>query len=87
MRDISKLSNRAKIEWAWMTNNSVMVYEPASTLEATQRVIKILDAKYKKADLNAVVNERCTHLMSSDQKKLLELLTEFEDLFDGTLGY
>ncbi len=57
MRDIGKLSTRAKIERAWMANNSVMIHEPASTLEATQRIIKILDAKYKKADLNAVVYE------------------------------
>ncbi len=69
-----------------MVNNSVTNHEPKSTLEATQRIIKILDAKYKKADLNAVVYERCTHLNSSDQEKLLKLLTEFEDLFDGTLG-
>ncbi len=36
MRDISKLSTRAKIERAWMTNNSVMIHEPKSTLEAMQ---------------------------------------------------
>jgi hypothetical protein len=36
-----------------------MIHEPKSTLEATQRVIKILDAKYEKADLNAVVTENC----------------------------
>ena len=48
MRDISKLSTRAKIERAWMANNSVMIHEPKSTLEATQWVVKILDAKYEK---------------------------------------
>ena len=37
-----------------MANNSVTNHEPKSTLEATKRVVKILDAKYEKADLNAV---------------------------------
>ncbi len=45
-----------------------------------------MDAKYEKADLNAVVTEHCTHLSIPDQEKLLKLLTKFEDLFDGTLG-
>ena len=40
----------------------------------------------KKADLNAVVVDSCKHLNVSNQVKLLKLLTNFEDLFDGTLG-
>ena len=52
-----------------MANNSVRIHEPKSTLEATQRVVKILDAKYEKADLNAVVTENCKHLSSLDQKR------------------
>ena len=69
-----------------MANNSVMIHEPKSTLEATLRVVKILDAKHANANLNAVANENCNHMSTSDQEKLLKLLTEFEDLFDGTLG-
>ena len=34
VRDITKLSTRAKIERAWMENNSDMIHEPKSTLEA-----------------------------------------------------
>ncbi len=30
--------------------------------------------------------DNCKHLSVPDQEKLLKLLTEFEDLFDGTLG-
>ena len=63
-----------------------MVHEPQSMHEATQRVVHILDAKYEKADLQSVVSANCTHLSLLDQNKLLELLTEFEELFDGTLG-
>ena len=45
-----------------------------------------MDAKYEKADLNAVIADNCKHLSVPDQEKLLKLLTKFEDLFDGTLG-
>ncbi len=48
MRDILKLSIRAMIDRAWIANNIVIIHEPMSAVEATQRVIRILDAKYKK---------------------------------------
>jgi hypothetical protein len=69
-------------------NHSLLanLMEPKSTKEATNRVVQILDANNKKADLQAVVKDNCTHLSANKQKKLLELLTEFELLFDGTLG-
>jgi hypothetical protein len=54
--------------------------------EATQQVVHILDAKCEKADLQSVVSTKCTHLSLQDQNKLMELLIEFEELFDGTLG-
>ncbi len=38
------------------------------------------------ADLQSVVSTNCFHLRLQDQTRLLELLTEFEELFDGTLG-
>eukprot|EP00804_Cyclotella_cryptica_P016192 CCRYP_005685-RA/>CCRYP_005685-RA protein AED:0.45 eAED:0.81 QI:0/0/0/1/0.5/0.33/3/0/553 len=60
--------------------------EPQSTLEATKRLIKILDAKYEKADLRAIVRDNCTHLSGQEQARLLELLQEFEELFSGKLG-
>jgi hypothetical protein len=60
MKDINKISTRAKIERAWMANNSVMIHEPKNTLEATQWVVKILDSKYEKVDLNAVVEKTAT---------------------------
>eukprot|EP00804_Cyclotella_cryptica_P023131 CCRYP_000340-RA/>CCRYP_000340-RA protein AED:0.47 eAED:0.73 QI:0/0/0/1/0/0.5/2/0/129 len=63
-----------------------MANEPQSTQEATQRIVKILDANYKKVDLQSIISTNCTHLSLQDQISLLELLTEFEELFDGTLG-
>eukprot|EP00804_Cyclotella_cryptica_P018327 CCRYP_017977-RA/>CCRYP_017977-RA protein AED:0.45 eAED:0.45 QI:0/-1/0/1/-1/1/1/0/150 len=60
--------------------------EPQSMLEATKRLIHILDAKYEKVNLKAIVKDNCTHLSVPEQTKLLELLQEFEELFNGTLG-
>ncbi|MFM8588489.1 MAG: RNase H-like domain-containing protein [Bacteroidota bacterium] len=68
-----------------LTNSLAKAKEPASTEEATKRVVRILDANYKKANLQEIVNS-CTHLSSEEQEMLLELLTEYEPLFDGTLG-
>jgi hypothetical protein len=49
-------------------------------------VQQILDAKYRKADLQSVVRDICKHLSSDQQKKLLQLLKKYESLFDNTLG-
>ncbi len=60
--------------------------EPVSTRNATNRVLEILDAKYDKANLPAIVRDNCSHLTPLQQEKLLSLLLDFESLFDGTLG-
>jgi hypothetical protein len=49
-------------------------------------VIWILDAKFKKADLQSIVRDNYKHLSADQQKKLLQLLKKYESLFDGTLG-
>ena len=85
MRNIESLTNKSKVQEAWAISN-VLAHEPTSTEQATQRAVKILDAKYKKADLQAVVTN-CTQLNSVEKNKLLELLKKFEPLFDGTLGH
>jgi hypothetical protein len=43
-----------------------MLHEPKSTLDATNRVVGILDAKYEKADLGSVVDEHCKHQLLHD---------------------
>ena len=60
--------------------------EPNSTCEATNSVLEILDANYQKANLAEIVNDYSTHLSNPERHKLLKLLTEFEVLFNGTLG-
>ena len=66
--------------------NCLVSNGPRSTELATQCILKILDAKYEKANLPELVKTTCLHLSSNERFKLLEVLTEFEDLFDGTLG-
>jgi hypothetical protein len=47
-------------------------------------MVEILDAKYEKADLPAIIRENYSHLKVSDREKLLSVLLTFELLFDGT---
>jgi hypothetical protein len=60
--------------------------EPQSTKDATKRVTQILDAKYQKADLQSIARDDCKHLSTNQQKMLLQLLKQYESLFDGNLG-
>ena len=60
--------------------------EPDSTREATEPMVKILDSNCEKADLKQVVDNAVQNNYE-DRAQLLSLLEEFEDLFDGTLGY
>ena len=53
--------------------------------EASDRIKQIIDAKYEPANLDTVVQE-CKHLNKNQQASLHQLLTKYEDLFDGTLG-
>jgi hypothetical protein len=83
MRDITNLPlpRRRGLNF----ENLASSLEPNSSVVATQRAVQIIDANYKKADLPAVI-KTCTHLSQHKQNELLEVLQEFEDLFDGTLG-
>jgi len=59
--------------------------EPKATQEATNRAIKILDSTYKKADLRKVTDEALS-LNDQEKEQLFKLLSEFKELFGGTLG-
>ena len=50
-----------------------------------RRMRGILDAKYKKADLNKFMTEQCQHLIPSKREIILNIKKN-EYLFDGTLG-
>ncbi len=85
MRKITNLQLKPRITRA-LRKNTCFAQEPISTRSATKRMVKILDAKYEKADLPAIIRENCSHLTASDREKLLSVLLKFKPLFDGTLG-
>ena len=60
--------------------------ESDSAISSTQRICRILDDKYEKANLNTVMAEQCQHTKSEESYRLLTLLRRSEDLFDSTLG-
>ncbi len=85
MRNINNLQLEPSISRATKLNSS-FAQEPASTRNATKRVLEILDAKYDRADLPSIVKNNCTHLSTSHCNLLLLLLLKFKELFDGKLG-
>ena len=85
MRNIKNLQSPLQLARACNYQNSAK-YEPHSTASETKRTVEILDAKYEKANLPAIVQEYCQHLTSDERAALLALLLEYESLFDGTLG-
>ncbi len=74
---------------SYVSRHKAMAYDtqkPISTHSTTKCVVKILDAKYEKIDLPAIIRKNCSHLQASDREKLLSMLLKFESLFNGTLG-
>ncbi len=69
-----------------LRDNTCFAQEPISTRSKTKRVVEILDAKYEKADLPAIIRENFSHLKASDREKRLSVLLRLELLFNGTLG-
>ncbi len=84
MRNINLLQGSSTLRALRLHHSLAM--EPQSTQDATKRVTWIPDAKYQKADLQSIVKDKCKNLSTNQQKKLLQLLTKYEPLFDGTLG-
>ena len=65
--------------------DSYHIEDPDGLLQDTDRLKKILDAKYVPADLEKLCQSQA-QLQQAQQKKLLELLQKHAALFDGTLG-
>ena len=53
-----------------LRHNTSQAQEQASTRNATKRAIEILDAKYDKVKLPAIVKDNCSHLTPSQPEKL-----------------
>ncbi len=84
-RNIVNLQLKPRITRA-LRENTCFAQEPISTCSATKLMVKILDAKYEKADLPAIIRENCSHLTANNREKLLLMLLKFELLFDSTSG-
>ncbi len=84
MRNINNLQLKPSIYRAFKLNSS-FAQEPASTHNATKRVMEILDAKYDKAHLPSIVKNSCAHLSTSHCNLPLAILLKFKELFDGML--
>ncbi len=63
MRDINYLQGSSTI-CALRLNHSLAM-GPQSTQDATKRVTWILDANYKRADLQLIVKDKCKHLTTN----------------------
>ncbi len=85
MRNIANLQLKPRITRA-LRENTCFTQKPISTHSTPKRMVEMLDAKYKKADLPAIIRENCSHLNASDREKLLSVLLKFKLLFAGTLG-
>jgi hypothetical protein len=85
IRNIAILKLKPRIIRA-LTENTCFAQEPISTRSANKCMVTMLDAKYEKADLPAIIKENCSHLTASNREKLLSVLLKFKLLFDGTLG-
>ncbi len=64
MRNIVNLQLKSRITKA-LRENTCFAQEPISTRNTTKRVVEILDAKYEKADLPAIIRENCSHLTAN----------------------
>ncbi len=76
MRNIANLQPKPGITRA-LRENTCFAQEPISTCSATKRMVKILDAKYEKTDLPAIIRGNCSHLIASNREKLLAVLLKF----------
>ena len=79
MRDVNRLT-KSKTEKARAINNS-MAWEPNSMQEAIQQVVQVWKGRPL---ISCITNYNLLSLHNPN--KLLELLTEYDELFDGTLG-
>jgi len=84
MKDVASVTQLHKNDhnsFYWQDDSA----ETEALKSSTERIKRILDAKYEKANLDELVRE-CSYLTEDQQIKLLKLLRKHEYLFDGTLG-
>ena len=81
--------NKTKLAKGWKKDLQAifqLVTEPKIVQDAAARVSCILDFKYDKANLVEIEKTNCLHLSVEKQGAILNLLRQYEDMFDGILG-
>ncbi len=63
MRNINNLQGSSMLRV--LRHNHSLAMEPQSTQDATKHVMRILEAKYSKADLQSVVRDNCKHISAN----------------------
>ena len=88
IKDPSSLLGQSDLTKREMRKVVMQTAEIASTREATERMVKIIDITYANADLKQVDYNK--NQMNAEERTILlsfiEDFEDFEDLFDGTLG-
>ena len=85
MKEPSGLLEQYNITERDMCKVVMKTAEPASTREATEQMVKILDSTNPNSDLKQVAYNT-TQLNAEEITLLPSILEDFEDLLDGNLG-
>ena len=72
--------------WRTLQDDGYFIHDSDIINEATMHTTQILDAHYAPADSNEIVSQ-CHNLTIHQKQELKDLIDEYQDLFDGTLGY
>jgi hypothetical protein len=70
MRNIANLQLKPTSITRALRENTCFTQKPITTRSTTKRVVEILDSKYEKADLPAIIRENCSHLKKTEQNNL-----------------
>ena len=68
---------------SFMNTYTEDIHEYGHVRTSTKILRVILDAEYKKVDLNKVMENQCQHMIETQRNELIKLLENFEEFFDG----
>ena len=85
MKEPTGLLEQSNLNNSEMCEAVMQTAEPASTREANEIMVKILDRTYAKAELKQVA-DYTTHMNAEEITQLPSILEDFQDLSGGTLG-
>ena len=84
MKEPRNLPGKSDITKREMREVVMQTADPASTQEATELMLKILDSNYVKAEFKQTVNND-SQLNAEERTLLIRFIEDFKESFDGTL--